>query len=208
MARIYTLSLALWLAFSTQAWAIAFVFQEESSTEPSAQLSIAVQLSENEEFFANLVSIDENQFGIQSSGAFQRLDFAYSFFGFSADVALSTSSFTNSPLVDLDQITFRPTGLSHASRTIGLTGFSSSDFLGLWTFEMGVDDEDTPRPVITGSFVAVPEPTPLALASLGLMFMVALVRRRAASTPSNYHHNSTRRKHLHSTARHEAHRMS
>lgn len=158
MARIYTLALGLWLAFSTQAWAFAFVFQQESSTEPSANLSIAVQLSENEDFRAQVTAFDENQFNIQSSGAFQRLDFAYSFFGNAADVTITSTIFTNDIIVDLDQVLFEPDRLFHATRSISLTGFSSSDFLGIWTFEMGVDDEFTPRPVFTGRFVAVPEP--------------------------------------------------
>ncbi len=184
--------LGLLAVLSWPAQAITYQFQTDSVFGDDPNFNAVLQLSEPSSFSAEASTLQQvpgsTQFvSIDTTGSFQSFSMSYTFAGNLVALHLAPELFTPS-FVAVDNIQIfgsipgSPAGLFQANFSEGVSGSSPNGLLGLWSLQFGSDDQNFLPSTITGTFVAVPEPSTIFILLIGaaICFGAASAQRARA----------------------------
>jgi|GEM_PF-6614413 len=189
MRFLYTLPLALWLAFSSTSHAITFNFKVIGGDTDRVDFEASLELDPVGQFSASASIIDRGgSIDIASSGGFRRFDLRYNSFGNMTELFLTPTDFrVLNPNLDRAGISQGPQGASlfHVNPNVDVSSFNTGGLLGLWTLRFGTDNLSLPDPVrtLTGTFVQaveVPEAPAIPLLMIGLALIGLRASQRSA----------------------------
>lgn len=181
----FAILLAPLLSLSSVAEAITYQFVTTDVTGGEAELEATLVLNEPVDTFLSF----RDFFGVVDifidptpPSSFQRFELSYEFSGVGQSFVLTPTEL-DLPFRDLDSFDFdigfsRPSELFHTTTADAILGFAPS-FLGPWEFNFLSDNFDLALPVLSGRFVAVPEPGSTMIFVLGLIVATTLRRRSA-----------------------------
>lgn len=170
---LYTLPLALWLAFSSSASVITFNFEVTGGDADLVDFTATIALSAPVAVSITAVTADGVPPAIDTSSAIDSFFLDYEFFTGGGTISTDFAAFFGNPAAINDfAFSFSPSNgageLFHNVSDVGFGAFGSSDPTGLWEIVFSSDFNFLDPPVITGRFAQVPEPGPLALILVGL----------------------------------------